>query len=588
MNSMTTRPVYSCTTLNCFLALLLLVFSVQSTAQSFVDLNAGITAISGGSGSWGDYDNDSDLDLLITGKDQAGNLLTKIYQNDNGSFTDINSGIPGVSNGMACWIDFDNDGDLDILITGENENENTLLYTNTEGIFSESLHNIGYFGAYSSAAWGDYDNDGDPDLFITGDWNSVLYENAGEGVFIQTEDEFTGLSSGRGSWADMDHDGDLDLLVSGDSGGGMKLFLYTNENEGFTETELPAMGLSAGSIEPGDYDADGDLDLLVMGFNDFVEPEANIFRNDEELGFTNIYAGLPPVTLGRASWGDYDNDGDLDVAITGKLSGCGVYVSELYENAGNDYFNSENLNLPGAELSFVSWGDFDNDTDLDLFLCGQPYSGGLFSKIYENVSTTPNSIPAPPPATAVDFSGNSVILSWEEGSDSETPAAGLTYNVRLGTAPAGCDILSPMAQLSSGFRMIPAMGNAGLENTWSLQGLEEGYTYYWSVQTIDAAYGASAFSEEQSFVVTFTGTDETASESRFTLFPNPAGNSLQIDWHESLSTPIEFEILSMSGQCLLHFRARPYESIDITSLPAGFYFLKSKDNKAGLIKLVIR
>ncbi len=69
----------------------------------------------------------------------------------------------------------------------------------------------------------------------------------------------------------------------------------------------------------------GDLDVLIMGFDDYVTPNALIYRNDGNNQFVNIFAGLAPVTLGKASWADFDNDGDLDLAITGKFAGCGTF-----------------------------------------------------------------------------------------------------------------------------------------------------------------------------------------------------------------------------------------------------------------------
>jgi len=566
--------------------LLLLIANVKG--QSFVDINAGITAVSGGSGVWGDYDNDKDLDLLITGETSGGVPVSKLLNNENGAFTDINAGLSGVENGMATWGDLDNDGDLDILITGENSQEKTFLYRNNEGVFIEENNTMEYFGAYSFASWCDYDNDGDQDLFITGNWNSALYTNDGNGVFTQTSDEFMMLSSARGSWADMDHDHDLDLLLSGDTGGGMKLYLYTNENGFFSEYELIAKGLSAGSIELGDYDSDGDLDILIMGYNDFVEPEANIYRNDGSGVFSDIYAGLAPVTLGRAAWGDYDNDGDLDLALTGKLSGCGVFTTEIYENVGNDYFNSINAGLPGAELSYIAWGDYDNDTDLDLFLSGSSYSGGPFTKIYRNDISLPNFIPEPPQNLTVEFIGSGVLLSWDDGSDIQTATEALTYNLRIGTSPQECNNVSPMAHMDDGYRKISAMGNTTLENSWWIEGLEEGLTYFWSVQTIDHTFAASGFAEEQNFTMTYTGLAESYFSLPFTVAPNPASDFITVNSLNGHSN-ISIYILTITGEKQMEIDAANGRKINIMDLDKGLYFMGSKaNNGSGFLKLIVR
>jgi len=385
------------------------------------------------------------------------------------------------------------------------------------------------------------------------------------------------LSSARGSWADLDHDHDLDLLVSGDTGGGMKLYLYTNENGGFTENELIGQGLSAGSIELGDYDSDGDLDILIMGFNDNVEPEANIYRNDGNNTYTNIYAGLAPVTLGRAAWGDVDNDGDLDVALTGKLSGCGVFVTDIYENVGNDYFNSLNAGLLGAELSYIAWGDYDNDTDLDLFLSGSSYSGGPFTKIYRNDISLPNFIPEPPQNLSVDFMSSGVMLSWDDGSDIQTSSEALTYNIRIGTSPQECNNFSPMAHIDEGYRKIPAMGNTTLENSWLINGLEEGTTYYWSVQTIDHTFAASEFSEEQNFTMTYTGLSESHLSLPFTISPNPAKSFVNLTFSEAGYK--EIDIYNLQGVKLISVKGAGNQfTVTLEQLKKDIYIFTVRSN----------
>ena len=231
-----------------------LLTSTFISAQSFVDINAGLANVSNSSVTWGDYDNDMDLDPLICGETSSGASITKLYNNDNGIFTDSNIEFEGLKNGWVRWGDYDNDGDLDLLATGNNEENHTFIYKNESSTFTDINPDMDYFGAYSSATWSDYDNDGDLDVFITGNWISKLYRNAGNDSFVDTEQEFFMMSGGRSSWGDYDNDGDMDLLLTGDTGAGMKCYFYTNNNGQFEEMELVNMGLSAGSIEWGDYD----------------------------------------------------------------------------------------------------------------------------------------------------------------------------------------------------------------------------------------------------------------------------------------------------------------------------------------------
>lgn len=353
----------------------------------------------------------------------------------------------------------------------------------------------------------------------------------------------------------------------------MKLYYYENNQGTFIESELTNMGLSSGSVEWGDYDSDGDPDILISGFNDNVEPEAHIYRNEGNHVYINIYAGLPPVAMGNACWGDSDNDGDLDVAITGKLAGCGATVSAVYENQGNGNFNDINTFLTNAERSSVCWGDFDNDTDLDIFLSGRDNNGNSFSKIYRNDFSLPNILPEAPANLNSEISGDVVMLSWDQAFDAQTPQNSLTYNIRLGSAPQESGIIMPMAYIDDGYRMIPDFGNCGNNNSFTIKNLEPGVTYYWSVQTIDNAFGASSFSEEHSFYLPYTFVHNSVEQfDEITIYPNPACEYISI----KTVTCREFiiSISSVEGRQVLHRKVADDEKIDISGIINGLYLLR--------------
>ena len=77
-----------------------------------------LTGVNNSSVAWGDYDDDGDLDILLTGYDGSNTLVAKVYRNDGGVFVDIGAGLTGVNYSSVAWGDYDNDGDLDILLTG--------------------------------------------------------------------------------------------------------------------------------------------------------------------------------------------------------------------------------------------------------------------------------------------------------------------------------------------------------------------------------------------------------------------------------------------------------------------------------------
>ncbi len=127
----------------------------------------------------------------------------------------------------------------------------------------------------------------------------------------------------------------------------------------FKDIIAPFNGTNGGfTVAPwGDYDNDGDLDLVIVGWNPAAQLETvNIYRNDGGDKFVNIQASLPTIDGGQATWGDYDNDGILDLAFS----------KTIFHNEGNGIFASVDVDLlPGA--SKIEWGDYDNDRDLDIF-----------------------------------------------------------------------------------------------------------------------------------------------------------------------------------------------------------------------------
>jgi len=206
-----------------------------------------------------------------------------------------------------------------------------------------------------SVVWGDYDNDGRIDLFVANAAVSGsqlfnrLYRNLGEGVFQPVTGPGPGGESGvsfSGSWADYDNDGDLDLFVA--NGGWEQArtsFLYRNNGGGtFTKiTDGDIVTDRYGSIYGawGDYDNDGFLDLFVShsspaNTSPSYQPTAknSLYHNNGDGTFTKVTSGSVVNDLGcslGSAWGDCDNDGFLDLFVTN----FGSRVNDLFHNNGN-------------------------------------------------------------------------------------------------------------------------------------------------------------------------------------------------------------------------------------------------------------
>ena len=388
----------------------------DTVATPFTDIGAALTGVVFSCVAWGDYDNDDDLDIVLTGWDSDSNFVSKVYENDGGTFTDISAGLIGVRDASVSWGDYDNDGDLDILLTGVNSAyfNVTKLYQNVNGTFTPIVTGMGEFG-YSSVAWGDYDNDGDLDILLTG-WNwqlkpvSKVYENAG-GTFTDISAGLVGVRYSSVAWGDYDNDGDLDILLTG-IGPGDDIVTKVYENDGGTFTDIGAglTGVYWGSVAWGDYDNDGDLDILLTGFRTGGIETSKVYENVGGT-FTDIEAGLKNVGASSVAWGDYDNDGDLDILFTGWDSVTAGH-SKVYENVGGTFIDI-NAGLTGVYIGSAAWGDYDNDGDLDILLAGRDSAYNHHSVVYENTIATPNTPPLAPANLSTVWDSGTVTLSWE-------------------------------------------------------------------------------------------------------------------------------------------------------------------------------
>ncbi|RIK75033.1 hypothetical protein DCC62_14105 [candidate division KSB1 bacterium] len=470
-----------------------------SAAAQFTDISAGLTGVFSSSVAWGDYDNDGDLDILLTGFANGNIRTAKVYQNNAGVFTDIGAGLTAVTEGSAAWGDYDNDGDLDILLTGEDDGFNLIakIYRNDSGVFTDI--GAGLTGvALSAVAWGDYDNDGDLDILLTGinSGNAIakIYRN-NSGVFTEIVAGLTGVNIGAVAWGDYDNDGDLDILLAGDAVGSAIAKVYRNDSGVFTDISAGLTGVYFSSVAWGDYDNDGDLDILLSGTE--LSATTKIYQNTAGV-FAEVSAGLTQTSLGTVAWGDYDSDGDLDLLQTG--SSLGVATTKVYRNDSGS-FTDTGASLTGAASSSAAWGDYDNDGDLDILLTGRDDADNRFAKIYRNDGSVFNTVPAAPTNLSQSVSGNSVTFTWAASTDTQTPSAGLTYNLMVGTTSNGIDINSPMADVSNGYRRVVRLGGVNLNTSWTLYDLPVG-TYFWRVQAVDAAFAGSPFSAEGTFEIT--------------------------------------------------------------------------------------
>jgi hypothetical protein len=354
---------------------------------SFTDIGAGLTPVSSPAIAWGDFDGDGQLDLVVVGSIMFG-VSGNVYKQSSGAFASV--GVPtdaGVQTGDVAWGDYDRDGDLDLVVVGDTRDSLiTHIYRNDPGTFV----NIGA-GLVAlkncAVAWGDFDNDGDLDLALAGDTGislvSIVARNDG-GMFHPIGGPFVGLENACLTWADYDRDGDLDLAMSGSTSSGSDVctaYLYRNDHGSFVSQPWGVTGVCIGDMAWADYDNDGDLDLVISGRLTSPPGGATTKLYDNQSGtFVASAAALSPSFVCSIGWGDYDNDGWSDLLIAG---GTGSFPNfSLYHNT-HPGFTVVSTGLPGVAPAAVAWGDYDGDTRLDIAIAGTTMSSDI-ARIYHN------------------------------------------------------------------------------------------------------------------------------------------------------------------------------------------------------------
>ena len=335
--------------------------------------------------AWIDYDGDGDLDLFTVNFNAQDNAL---FRNDGGTFVkmtaaDVGSIVADGGNSFGTsWGDYDNDGDLDAFVANANPsttNEIDFLYRNDGGgMFTRILTGpIATAGGFTTGgSWVDYDNDGFLDLFaVNNNQVNFLFHNNGDGTFtrILTGDIVQSVARFHGcSWSDYDNDGDMDVFIACNIGSANRL--YRNDGGGtFTKITTGAIVTDVGSAQGGswgDYDNDGDMDLFVPNRSN---QNNNLYRNNGDGTFTRMTAGEVGSLVGDggdsfgSGWSDIDNDGDIDLFVA-NWSGQNNF---LYINNGDGTFTRELSGAivnDGGESQAVAWGDYDRDGFEDLFV----------------------------------------------------------------------------------------------------------------------------------------------------------------------------------------------------------------------------
>jgi len=513
-------------------------------------LNSPVVTTPGDSRSvnWIDIDNDKDLDLFISNGPEAGENNFLYKNNGSGSFTAVTND-PIVQDGKpsdgATWGDFDNDGDVDCFVVNW-YNVNNLFYKNNgngsfEQVLAGNLVNDGGFS--ETASWGDYDNDGWLDLYVTnsdGDFRNFLYRNQQNGTFQKVStgslvtDAFTSRSV---NWTDFNLDGHLDLFVTNESN--QQENLYRNNGNGtFTKLTTGPLVTAGGrtmSSSWGDYDNDGDLDVYLA--ND--QGNDGLYRNDGSETFFKITSG-PVVTSGGNSfgsqWADVDNDADLDLFVTNSFWG-GPWKNFLFLNNGDGTFTKNLTEIPTTELGWsygCAFGDWDCDGDLDLGVA-TCFNADQTDYLYENHSAE---------------NGNNWLEINLVGTASNRSAIGTKVWV---TATINGQQVTQLREISAqsgycGQNQMPAhFGLADADSvTMSVHwpsGLEQLFGNLVANQCLTLVEGQGISSVSQPPL-------SGPASRNLALQPNPSADSVTVVWEQADTEIISLQIVDMQGKVI--------------------------------------
>ncbi len=372
---------------------------------------------------WGDFNNDGFDDIIMPALTFFGNIpaVPLVFKNDGaGNFVSVTpTGIVPSEYLVGTAADYDNDGNLDLFITAD-ANQNFLYKGNGDFTFTlvsstplSTNYNVGTSQILDlGAAWADYNKDGLVDLFVATNDNTVtskLFTQGPVGTFtlattgglqaIQVEGDVT-------AWADYDNDGDQDLFVTDGSGSGTAVNqLYKNNGDGtFTrvtgtpfDTDINERSFTASW---GDYNNDGFLDLFVGARSNNLLYKNNgngtFTKQSMPTSVTENLTNSNDQTFGSA-WGDINNDGYQDLLVNIPNEENKIYIN----NAGTSFtkVNTEKFNDIKVGHFGLAFSDYNKDGLLDiavgvidpnLFGGGNIFGPTVKNQLFKNNSSVGN------------------------------------------------------------------------------------------------------------------------------------------------------------------------------------------------------
>ncbi|CEJ71185.1 FG-GAP repeat protein [Chryseobacterium oranimense G311] len=554
-------------------------------AQDYIEIQTGMKNYYYGAADTADMDGDGKPDIVINGaidSDHDGNVDTsfnEVYKNNGVSlmpYADL--GVDATHLGDIKFMDFDNDGLLDIISTGLSYNDvvnyKHYRFRNTGTAFTKGAELEGK--VYGSLEAFDFNNDGKMDYAING---TQYVEGAGFlnhlDFYRNTGTDFEifkawqpGTQNGSFKFIDLNNDHLLDLVILGmEQGDNPSFKVYLNQSGALVFSQ-DFTALAGGKMDFADFNADGFQDVVISGQDADYNGYLAVLMNDGTGNLTEQKINIPEIADSSVVIGDVDNDGYYDFMVSGNDENTNAVVKAfLYSPSAQGFIESipTGLHALGGP-GFVNLLDFDNDNRLDVLLSGFDWADpGMpsLTKIFKNTSTEVNLKPLPPAVLNLTKTGNRFNFSWSGASDDKTPTNALRYEIKVGSTPGAANIAKYIVTTPAWFLDLdPSVQNV-----------------YWSVRSIDASKVFSDASAQGSL-----GTRDAVKSNPISVYPNPASDKVFIGG-ERVS---DVELYSMDGR-KQNVVLNNDQSINISHLIRGAYLLKLKiKNEITIRKLIIK
>ncbi|HPE56115.1 MAG TPA: FG-GAP-like repeat-containing protein [Bacteroidales bacterium] len=549
--------------------LILLTFLVSIisiiSGQELIKVNDVIIADEGGDAqgvSWVDYDNDGFIDVYISNIDYEVNLL---YKNDgSGSFykqTESSLVLNNFNTESSAWADFNNDGLIDVYLCNNGLNQ---LYKNLgEGTFEELPQtSIPADGLHStSAAWSDYNNDGYLDLFVcNSNGNNMLYHNNGNETFLPIVGiDMTSIYSKSNVciWGDYNNDGFSDLFVG--NGNSENNFLYKNNGDGTFETiselNIVTDGGTSSSANWADFNNDGWLDLFVANY---YGEQNFLYYNNGDGTFTRIF-GEAPVNYFNYSKAscvtDLDNNGTIDILVGNAHASYSDYSkNKIYLNQGNGSYSElsgvfTSDTQPTASLALA---DYNNDGFEDVLAVAR---NGYNSILYQNIPNDNNWAAIQLLSTTSNASSIGASVRIKANIDGEYKWQMMELASSNGLRAQNSFIL-----------------HFGLGNAQTIDSIE----IRWPSGNVCQFYDIDAnklIKISEDCLILDVYEEQLNSKPIVNVYPNPASVSMVINVEGLQNFIQEIQLFDVTGKAVmqLHKLSNNKVNIDVRQLAPGFY-----------------